>query len=328
MIQSKKVWTISAGILSGILLLVLLFRRSSPEMFLSVFSFPLLPLAKILRSLSLKGGFYNVLAWLLYLDLSLSPLYVLFLRRKKERLLREVLLGAGSALLFYALYQLMNPRNLSALYGDFGGEGIFAMLMGGVLYSILFSYIVLSALHALKEKDRTGLFAYGQGALYLMFLLFVFQVMGPQLWQWISKSEALLQGNTAVLGGLYGNDNLTISQFFLLLQFLLGALPYLLGIPLLYRGARLLELSKEGTTEEAAALSDRLGKGSVTLIQMTVLMNLSYHFLQLLFFGNILSMEVTLLLPVLPMMASIGIYLLTVLLKENKALREDNDLFI
>ena len=138
MIQSKKVWTISAGILSGILLLVLLFRRSSPEMFLSVFSFPLLPLAKILRSLSLKGGFYNVLAWLLYLDLSLSPLYVLFLRRKKERLLREVLLGAGSALLFYSLYQLMNPRNLSALYGDFGGEGIFAMLMGGVLYSILF----------------------------------------------------------------------------------------------------------------------------------------------------------------------------------------------
>jgi len=37
---------------------------------------------------------------------------------------------------------------------------------------------------------------------------------------------------------------------------------------------------------------------------------------------------VTLLLPVLPMLASIGIYLLTVLLKENKALREDNDLFI
>lgn len=213
MIQSKKVWTISAGILSGILLLVLLFRRSSPEMFLSVFSFPLLPLAKILRSLSLKGGFYNVLAWLLYLDVSLSPLYVLFLRRKKERQLREVLLGAGSALLFYALYQLMNPRNLSALYGDFGGEGIFAMLMGGVLYSILFSYIVLSALHALKEKDRTGLFAYGQGALYLMFLLFVFQVMGPQLWQWISKSETLIQGNTAMLGGLYGNDNLTISHF-------------------------------------------------------------------------------------------------------------------
>ncbi len=323
MIQSKKVWTISAGILSGILLLVLLFRRSSPEMFLSVFSFPLLPLAKILRSLSLKGGFYNVLAWLLYLDLSLSPLYVLFLRRKKERLLREVLLGAGSALLFYALYQLMNPRNLSALYGDFGGEGIFAMLMGGVLYSILFSYIVLSSLQALN-----GLFAYGQGALYLMFLLFVFQVMGPQLWQWISKSETLIQGNTAMLGGLYGNDNLTISQFFLLLQFLLGALPYLLGIPLLYRGAKLLEISKKGTSEEAMALSERLGKGSVTLIQVTVLMNLSYHFLQLLFLGNILSMEVTLLLPVLPMMASIGIYLLTVLLKENKVLREDNDLFI
>lgn len=328
MLPSKKFWKISAGMLSAILLLLLLFRRNSPELFLSAFSFPLVPLAKILRSLSLKGGFYNVLAWLLYLDVSLSPLYVLFLRRKKERQFRELILAAGSVLLFFSLYQLMNPKGLAALYGDAGGKTVFSTIMGGMLYSLLFSYIVLSSLQALKEQDRNGLFAYGQGALYLMFLLFVFQVMGPQLWQWISKSVTLIQGNTAMLGGLYGNDNLTISQFFLLLQFLLGALPYLLGIPLLYRGAKLLEISKKGTSEEAMALSERLGKGSVTLIQVTVLMNPSYHFLQLLFLGNILSMEVTLLLPVLPMMASIGIYLLTVLLKENKALREDNDLFI
>lgn len=327
MIHSVKVWKISAAVLSAVLFVLLFFRRSSPEFFLSGLSFPLLPLAKGLRDLSLKGGFYNILAWLIYGVVSLSPLYPLMLRKKKEWYWRELISVALSGLLFLSLYQLINPGVLNEVHGEFGKTEFMAPFFGGIFYSLALSYLLLSVLGVMGAKDRKKLFQHAQIGLFVVFLTFVFQVTGPFLWQWISSAEGLVNGSTDLMDTLTP-ENLSISQFFLFMRYLLAVLPYALGIPLLYKGASLLESAKSSVSEEAALLSESLGAGSIRMLKITIAGNLMYQLLQLLFLSTIHSVEVSILLPVLPMLVSLAMYLLTVLLRENKALQEDNDLFI
>lgn len=325
--MSDKIWKITTGCFIGFLVLILFIRRSNPEIFMSALSFPVLPIAEGLRILSLKGGLFNIAAWIFYLCISAVPLSLIYRRRKKERKLRELLLPAATIFLLVALYHLMNPQLLPGIYGWFGDVRFVAPLLGGVFYSVMFTYFTFTVLEAIEDREKYKLFQYGQWGFFVLFLLLVFDILGTSAWQWLSSYDELRQGNTA-LGDLFGQNKLLGSQVFLFLGYLLSALPSVLTLPLLYRGARILKSMEQDISDEETRRLEKLGEDSVRILKVVVLASLSYHLLQLFFIRAIQKVSVTLLIPVLPIITILSVYVLTVLVRENKELKEDNDLFI
>jgi len=321
--MSKNMWVRGALGMSLCMLVLLLFRRQGPELFLSAVTFPLVPLAEGLRWLSLKGGLFNVLAWLFYLDVACSPLYLLFLQRKKGFHLEDALLPLTSGFLFYALYGLINRSSFSL--GGFGpsAHGFYGLYLGVTFYSLVISYGLLKFVRMLKEKDTLGLYEVARSALFVVFLFFIFQVLGPVLWQWLGTREAMVAENTALVGPLLK------SEIFLFFGYVTKALPYVLTLPLLYQGAGLFQsMENKKSPKVLLEKADELRTHALRLLQGTLAVSVTYQLLQLIFIKELLRVESTLVLPLLPVALILSLYLLTVLLKENARLKEESDLFV
>ncbi len=85
-------------------------QASFAGFFTTTMAFPFEQIGLILRRLSLSGTAGNIAAVLIYATFCLTPVFILFLRRKKRGFFTEdLLLALLSAVLFVVLYYMINP---------------------------------------------------------------------------------------------------------------------------------------------------------------------------------------------------------------------------
>ena len=296
-------------------------QMSFAGVFSTVTAFPFEQIALGLRALSLSGKSGNTIAILIYAAVSLSPAAVLLILRKRRKLLPEdVLLGLLSIMLFVVLYLMINPGIISILSG---GLPIAKMMLGGAVYSIIFGYFILRTLRLFFHSDAKRLEKYMSVMLGLLGALFIYLVCG------ILFSGLLTSFTTLRASNIDNGQNLITSYVFLSLQFAVNALPYVLDIWIISSAMQLFdELRADRYSEKTVTAATRMSRYCTVALAAMVLTNIGFNLLQLLFAKMLVTLNVSVSIPVFSIAFVLVALLLTRFIAENKQLKDENDAFI
>lgn len=305
-------------------LLLQLARERLPGAFSTAIAFPFEQLGLGLRALSLSGWAGNVAAVVLYAALCLLPAAFLeFLHRRRKVYPEDALLAVLSVLLFGVIYLMINPGLIVDWLGAAAGSQMGKALLGGVVYSVLCGYALLRVLRLFFAADTGRLQKYLAGLLGVLNLLFVYLAFGACFGGLLDAFESLRAGNV-------GNEgNLGASYVFLVLQYLVDALPYVLDVLVVFSALRLLgALRTDRYSAESVAAAESLARLCGRALAATILANIGFNLLQLVFAKRLNVVSGIVELPLLSLAFVLALLLLARFIGENKRLREDNDLFI
>jgi len=299
-------------------------RQALPRAFTAVMAFPFEQLGLGLRFLSLLGGIGNAISILLYLVLSLIPAGVLLLIGKKRRYCPEdALLAILSGVLFFVLYLMINPGFIGTYTRIAAGQKAGKAFLGGMIYSILIGYVILRILRQFYRADLGKLQYYMRILLYGLNGLFVLIAFGAQFGSLLDAYHSLRTGNV-------GNEHiLGMSYVFLTLQYLVNVLPYLLNIFVVFAALDLLEAMKsDRSTETTVTAAEGLSRLCGKALAVTVVSNLGFNLLQLIFIQRLMVVHGSVQIPLLSIAFVLAVLLLAQYIIENKRLKDANDLFI
>ena len=321
----------------AILLLAVLLGWGAGEWPAGSLAVPFAQIGAGLRSLSLSGGAGNGIAVLLYVLLCLVPVGVLvWLSRRRPLAAEDSLLVVLSLFLFVAFYFMVNPGKIPGLtMGDLLAEekAVRQSLFGGTVYAILLAYLVLRLLRRFQGADRQKLqddLAVLLSGLAVCLVFVIFGVGFAGFWGECSALGAG-SGEEMVFGVVIDplamqRDGLLVLAF---LRWVGEMLPYFLDVAVILAVLDLLGAMKtDRYSEETLARARwvaRLCTGSLAAsLVTTVVLNLG----QLLFLGELTRVSVQVVFPLSAAAFLLGVLLVVKFFEENRALKEDNDLFI
>ncbi len=260
-----------------------------------------------LRQLSLSGGAGNAAAIIIYIVLCCLPLVLGakgLARGKRE----NWLLAAMSAALFPVIYLAVNPGHLAG-WREGMGVSLLVSGMGNCCSGLLLAWAVFRILRVSRETESLRIF---RVLLWLLAAALCCAVCGVSLAELRTKLGSFdMQSQFAVLG------------------FVVGALPLVLDIVLVLRGEALLaafELDRH--SEETAGHAESLSRLAAFSLKLTVLVSLGYNILQLMFLRSLTDISIDMDIPLLPLALALAALLLSRLIKENRALKQESDMFI
>ena len=320
--QKLFVGLLSAEALACVLFCIL--QTSFTGVFSTVMAFPFEQIGMGLRSLSLSSGAGNAMAIVVYIAVSMLPIAAVPILQKKRKLCAEDgLLGLLSAVLFAVLYVMINPGVISAWTGGMAAQPVGKTILGGMVYSVLCGYIVLRVLRLFSNGGTEKLLRYMSVMLRLLTVLFVYLIFGACF-------NGLLNSITALQAGNVGNERLLgASYIFLVLQFVVDALPYAFNVLVIFAALRLLaEMRSDRYSAETVAAAGQISRLCATALVAMVLANVGFNLLQLIFAKSLMVINGSVQIPIFPITFVLAALLLTRLVTENKQLKDDNDMFI
>lgn len=299
-------------------------REVLPNAFTAAMAFPFEQFGMWLRALSLSGSAGNVTAIILYITLCLIPAIALLFMRKKRKLQHEdALLGLLSVVLFAVLYLMINLGMLGMYLGVNAGPKVGKAILGGMVYSVLCGYLVLRILRIFFAANNEKLQKYLMVMLCVLNALFVYLVFGVYFGDLLNAFQAIQAGNT-------GNEHLLgVSYVFFVMQYLVDVVPYVLDVVIVLSALRLLkDLNADRYSESAVIAARKLSHLCGLALAITVLSNIGFNLLQLIFIKKLFVLNGVVNIPVLSIAFVLAVLLLARFIGDNKQLKDDNDLFI
>lgn len=323
-LMKRRIFIALLGIEAVICVVLNIMQITLSEGLTVLMAFPFEQVGKLLRLLSLSGGVGNAVAIIIYTGVSLIPVAILLVLMKKRKLYREDgLFILMSAVLFVVLYLMINPGIINSLFDKAAGLAISKAILGGTVYSIICSYLVLRVLRLFFDSNETKLKQYMVIMLCLLNVFFVYMFSGFCFSSLLSSIATLRAGNT-------GNELLLgITYIFLVLQYIVDALPYLFDIFVVFAALRLLsEIHDNRYSDESIEAAGRLSHLCGIALKVTILTNVAFNLLQLLFARILMVINSSIQIPLLSIIFVLAVLLLARLIAENKKLKDDNDMFI
>lgn len=281
----------------------------------------------LLRELSLSGPGGNVLAWALVLLAAGLPLLLLVLPPNRgRRHWEDALLPISSLLLIGLAFCAANPNYLN---GDFGTTWLIAAAV--VWVSLLVFWGVLRLLRGMEEAPLEKL----SGVLRILLVgcaaLLVFAAASRGSGA-VVEIKDFQQDWTLFLAVVSVPEptGLTADQFFVFALPLLELIPDLLGAWMLLLAADLTTaLAREPFGEESVGQCVTTARWSRLAIQVTLVLALVINFVKLFWFDYLLGLvEISLDIPLIPLILSAALYLLCRCVQRGRELQEDNDSII
>ncbi len=319
-----KTFYIFLGCEAVLCILLYAAREALPGVFTAAMAFPFEQLGLGLRTLSLSGNVGNILSIILYSVTCLVPVFMLLKLRRRRKLQNEdMLLAILSILLFVVIYFMVNPGLLSTCLGTVAGQSIGKALLGGMVYSVLLGYVILRVLRLFFAADTGRLQKYISMLLFVLNILFVYLAFGAGFGSLMDSFDALRTGNTG------HEQQLGMSYVFLILKYVVNVLPYLLDILVIFAVLSLLkELSNNRYSEASVIAAEKLSHLCGVALAITVISNIIFNLLQLVFIKMLLVVNGTVQIPLLSIAFVLAVLLLAQFIKENKQLKDDNNMFI
>lgn len=324
--MKRKLFIALLALEAALCVALCLMQASLAEAFSAAVAFPFEQAGLLLRALSLTGRLGNAAALALYAALCLLPIgFLIYARGKRKLRTEDALLALLSVLLFAALYLMINPGKIGAAFSMPGEAGI-AMgkaVLGGTLYSVLAGYIVLRVLRRSFEGDTDRLHDYLRVLLALLNALFVWAIFYIGFADMLGAFTALASGNVGSEAGL------GMSYAFIILKYLVDALPYALDILTVFLSLKLLEQMRIDRYAQATVdAARRLSRWCAAALAAVVLANVGFNILQLAFAGTLRNIDSTLNLPLTSILFVLAALFIARLAAENRALKQDSDLII
>ena len=281
----------------------------------------------LLRELSLSGPGGNVLAWAIVLLAAGLPLLLLVLPPNRgRRHWEDIFLPASSLLLIGLAFCAVNPSYLDRFFGST------LLIAAAVIWvSLLVFWGVLRLLRGMEEAPLEKL----SGVLRILLVgcaaLLVFAAASRGSGA-VVEIKDFQQDWTLFLAvaSVPEPTGLTADQFFVLALPLLELIPDLLGAWMLLLAADLTTaLAREPFGEESVGRCVTTARWSRLAIQVTLVLALVINFVKLFWFDYLLGLvEISLDIPLIPLILSAALYLLCRCVQRGRELQEDNDSII
>ncbi|MEG2329749.1 hypothetical protein [Anaerorhabdus sp.] len=299
--------------------IVMVFGRFSiPNPFATVISFPFVQISGLLRGLSLSSTFGNIMAIILYVLLCFSP-WLLFIGKRRTRVLEDQLIIILPFVLLYAIYQMINP---SALF-LFNNLAMNNAILGLLIYSIIFSYFILRAVRKFYTKTTTKLIDYLLIVFVIVNVTLVFQIVYQGLFDAYQTFQSMQINNSGY------TELFRINLLFIAGRFIISNLPLFLNVLIVYFGCEvLIQLKETGYSTTTLLGVNKLTnfcKQSLVLILFT---NVFFQIIQLIFAKSLFIVNSTFDFPIFSILFIAICILVTNLINENKTLKEENESFI
>lgn len=260
---------------------------------------PLVPLADLLRALSLAGRWGNGAAMLIYGGVCLLPLWYYFRLKKQEKLLPEDwLLPVMTVVLLFVLRRMVNPQEELLL-----DSGLEAAMYGTGFWSLAAAWLVLRFLRLARMGTENNAWRYMRALLTVVAFVFVYAGFTPS-----AEGER---------------------GFAFWLDYTVKALPWVMDLWILLRARQLIACAKEEAYgEKTVAAAGEFTAVCVRALTVIVLTNAFYNLLQLLFRPFMTAVSIRLSIPLFSILFVLAALLFSRLLEDNRELKQDNDLFI
>ena len=320
--QKMFVWLLSVEALACVLLCIL--QTSPTSAFTTVIAFPFEQIGMGLRSLSLSSELGNAAAIIIYVITSLLPIAAALILRKRRKLCAEDgLLVLLSALLFAVLYIMINPSVINTWASGIASQSIWKAILAGMVHSVICGYFILRVLRLFSNGATEKLVRYMAVMLRLLTILFVYLIFGACF-------NGLLSSITTLQAGNVGNEHLLgTSYVFLVLRFVVDAMPYAFNVLVVFAALRLLtEMQADRYSAETVTATRKISRLCTVALIVMVLANVSFNLLQFLFAKSLLMVNSSVQIPIYSIAFVLAALLLTRLVTENKQLKDDNDMFI
>lgn len=281
-----------------------------------IFSLPIAWVGRGLRLLSLSGAVGNIAAIVLYAAVSLLPLLLLL---KGKRHPEDLLLPLTSAMMFYALYYIINPGLRPAILSGPVGS----MVAEGAVYSIFLAWAVIRLVRYCSGA--------GMGALYHVLwillgacaVLCIFDGFGGGYVTLRQTIRGVQAANT-----LPGVD-LTATYVFAILRFAAGAAEYGLTAWVLILGQELaLDLKSDPYGEACARTASFAARWCRISLAVNMLVTMGLNLWQFLFARYLHSMTVVVHMPLFNLTVALVMLVLAGLLRHLYRMKRENDSFI
>lgn len=288
----------------------------------------------ILRTLSFSGAAGNAVAFLLYVLISLLPIFYLVWKkgiRKKQLYGEDLLLGILSIYTFYLLYAFINPglllNRLPAEALNMGaGKDFFPLqkvFCGGLWFSLLASWLLLTLIRGLREKEMTDrkefLFRGIRILIWTVMLLTLTSVLLSVGGEAAKQMEAI-RNNAAGTKGDWLFVGLRAVVTLVPEGFLLGIFAHILKL--------LKAVQKDSFGTEVIEAAEKLTAISTGTVKASVLCSLLWNGSLFLFAGYLTSVNYSMELSLFPLLMAFASLILTRYFKEAALLREDNEMII
>lgn len=303
--MKKQIFWISLAPVAALSLVLGLWGGSDSR---ELLSFPFVPLAGLLRQLSLSGGAGNAAAWALFLALSLWPLVWLALRLlKKQAGPEDFVLPVLSGTLLTAFYQMINPGELLKTFGSAAGLG--KPLLSMAVWTTLCCYLTLRLRRTALEGRPKTLSRWLPGLTWVMAAVIAAQLFGVEIPAFVRRWQA-------------GN-------FFALITLLAAAVPAVFSARTARAAGELLSALAHGQySQQAVEAAGNLSGACGAALAVTAVTQLLYNLMQVLGASVIGDVNLSLNLPVFQLVFLLAALLLSRLLVHGQQLQQDNDLFI
>ena len=270
-----------------------------------------------LRRLSLGSSAGNAAAWIIVLTLAILPLAAMLpLRRRGGWSKVDLLLPLLSLLIFTLCYYLVNPTLLPSPAGSF-----FPWACAGSILSVAVAWAALRGLRALDASPAERLSAVTRPLLIVWAALLAFSACWERTSVFLSRWSDVAAGNTA------GGYSFTV--FILAVVAVLTLIPDLLAALTLLWGAELVGALGDLTfSPETVALCRHTAHSCRRVTAAAMLIAVVTNLLQLTLLGILRSTYFSMVIPVMPLVLSVALYLLCRCLQRGKELQDDSDSII
>lgn len=305
-----------------------LLQMNFSNIFSTITAFPFEQIGWGLRNLSLSGPVGNVLAIMLYVLICLIPSAIWYLLRKQQKAYKVdyVLIGT-TLLMLIVIYYMINPGLFQA-----NVLGTSKWMLGCTLYSLVFGYLVLRILQTYTAADAEELQKGLKVLLFFLNVVFVYVICGQSLGTLIGSIQKVQSSNsisgieTEMSGVL---SELTLTYLFLVLHYLVNILPYLLDIAVTFLAIRMLDaLSEDRYSMASVKAVERLAGFCVKALSLTVVADVVFNILQLVFHSRLYQLDIAIVIPVFSVVFVLAALLFSRYIQEDQKLKQDNDLFI
>lgn len=281
---------------------------------MAIMAFPFDQIGAVLRFLSLSGFAGNITSVVFYIVICLLPC-LLFLRKSKKYYFEDCLIILKSAVLFIVIYLMINPSYIPLAKGLAETLPVTKAILGGTVYSIILGYFVLRALRLFNKSDTKKLISYVSILLYVLNIMFVAIICISYFGGCVGAIKAMQQNNSA-------NQQLyAINFIFIVLKFIIESLPYTFNIAITFAAIKLLQNLNTHNAEKVSEIC------CYSLIAVT-LSNIFINIAQLLFAQNLFNVNAVVQFPLFSVIFVLACLLFAKIIKENTALKAENDSFI
>lgn len=325
----------------SICLAIIMFYIVKSQNSLELLNIPFDWIGNTLRWLSLSSSIGNVIAFVCYIALSVSPIIYLITIRRKEGVQKvDLFLIALSIYLFLILYEFINQglmlNHVPQVLNNTSVLPVIKLALAIIFYSLFLGYLIIRMLGALiKENidDHMQFLCLGLQkillALAAVYTLFIGYFVTFQMFSSLNHHAVKASTNPPYFNPTALSSNVMLDQLMVILTYLFQCLPIVYSILILINGIKLLKvMTSHHMKEEEFIAATHLSVISKKAVYATVFSNLVLNLIQLLLMNHLSDASFQLEIILSPLIISFGAMILSSYFKEAKELQEVNEMII